>query len=196
MRKLASVAAAVVLAALLGACGSGGGGAELVGGSVGPSAGGAGGGPGGGGAVSTLPPSGGGSLGKPACELLTQQEVAQLVGNAVRAGQTAGRACFWGTQVDKGTSATLTVIAPAAGKAAEECTIQRNSLPKEATFENVNGVGKSAVWVWQPVAILLQGTFLGCWDDAVVFVFLSGEKDQAQLRNVANGMVQSVRNKL
>ncbi|MGH9224628.1 MAG: hypothetical protein ACRD2W_12820 [Acidimicrobiales bacterium] len=183
--------ATVVVACVLGACGSGGGDATLVSGSPGPATA-----DGGGGAVSTLPPAGGGNLGKPACELLSQQDVAQLMGNAVGAGQTAGRACFWGTQVDKGTSATLTVVAPAAGKAADECNAQRNSLPKEATADNVGGLGNSAVWVWQPVAILVQGTLLACWDDAVVSVFLSGEKDQAALRNVANGMVQSVRSRL
>jgi hypothetical protein len=184
------VLVALLVAAALAACGSSEGDAALVSGGPKPTV------AGGGGAVSTLAPTGGGNLGKPACELVSQDDVAKLVGNGVRAGQSAGRACFWGTTVDKGTSATLTVIAPAANRAADECTVQRNSLAKEATQDAVGGLGNSAVWVWQPVAVLLQGTLLACWNDAVILVFVSGEKDQAVLRNVAQGMVQTVRARL
>ena len=186
---LAAVLAMLVSAVVLAGCGSGGAGQAVLSGQPGTTAA-------GGGAVSTLPPSGGGNLGKPACELLTTDEVGKLVGNAVRPAATAGRACFWGTSVDKGTSATLTVIAPAAGKANDECASQRNSLPKEATAEQIGGLGNSAVWVWQPVAILVQGSFLACFNDAVILVFVSGEKDQAVLRNVASGFAQSVRARL
>ncbi|MEW6153494.1 MAG: hypothetical protein AB1673_05825 [Actinomycetota bacterium] len=179
-----------VVALVLAACGGGsGGGAELASG------------PGGGpvstvAPVSTLPATGTGNISRPACEHLSREEVARLLGNGVTAGQEAGRSCFWGTTVDRGTSATLTVVAPAPGRAADECTTQRNSLPSEATADSVSGVGNSAVWVWQPISVLLQGNFLACWDNAVVLVFLSGERDQASLRNAASGMAQTVHARL
>lgn len=144
----------------------------------------------------TPAPGGGGGLGKHPCELLSQGDIAAAMGNPVRAGTTAGKACFWGTQVDRGTSATVTVNVPAAGKATEECTMQRNALGKDARQDPVNDLGTSAIWSWQQVAILLQGTLVACWSDAVVVVMLTGEREQAALRTTAANLTQTVRARL
>ncbi len=147
--------------------------------------------------VSALPSTGTGGLGKPACELLTQGEVAQLLGNPVTPPTASGDAeCNWFTQVDMGTSAILRVAANDLTTAGPECTVQRDSLSADLRREPVEGVGNEAVWAWERVAVLVQGTFLACWDDAVILVFLSGEIDQARLRVQAQGMVETVRARL
>ena len=127
---------------------------------------------------------------KPACSVLTQDEVAATLGNAVRPGTGDGKFCQWSLSVDKGTSANLTLNKP------DQCDVIRNSLPKEAKTEQVGGVGSSAVWNWQQVSILLQGNFVVCWSDAVVWINISGERDQGELRNVAAALAQKAHNKL
>lgn len=194
MTRLARLAArtvtAIVTVAVLAACGSGGdasltsgvpGGAPASGGTAAPA--------GSGGSAAPLNP-------KPTCQLLTPDDVGRAVGNPVRAPTGEGKFCFWGTQVDKGTSADVTVNIPAPGRSAEVCSSQRNSLPKEAKQEPVSGIGSSALWAWQQVSLLLQGNFLVCWPDAVVVVNVTGEKDQAALRAAANSLAQTVRGRL
>jgi hypothetical protein len=119
--------------------------------------------------------------------------VANALGNAVRAATGSGKNCFWGTAVDKGTSIYLSITRPAP---AQECTAQRNALPKEAKQEAVNNVGTSAVWSWQQVAVLLQGTFLACFPNSIVAVMITGEKDQAALRASAVTLAQRVQSRL
>ena len=133
---------------------------------------------------------------KPSCQVLSTDDVAKALGNAVRAPTGTGKFCFWGTAVDGGTSADLTLTIPAANRSAAECAAQRDALPKEATLEQVAGLGTSAVWSWQKVAVLLQGAFIACWQDAVVAIRLTGEKDQAVLKNVASALAQTVRSRL
>jgi hypothetical protein len=179
----------LVMAVLGAACGSGGD-AALTRGVPGP-------------AVTKPPPTAPGTPSAPpvgpgaaACEILSREEVGATVGNPVRPGTGAGKFCSWGTDVDAGTSANLTVTRPAPAKAAEECTTERNALPKEAKQEQVSGVGSSAVWYWQQVSILLQGSFLACWGDAVVLVMLTGEHDQGALRTTAANFAQKVHSRL
>jgi hypothetical protein len=190
MERMRPVPAAVVLLLLLGACGSGGG-AQLTEGT----------GTGGGTPAVTVttavlrgppaaPPS------RPVCELIARDEVARILGNAVRAGTGAERFCFFGTSVDKGTSADIAVSIPAAGAGERECAIQQNSLPKEATLESVGGIGSSGTWAYQRNALLLQGTLVACWPESVVRVLVSGEKDQSVLRGHAVALAEAVRGRL
>lgn len=152
--------------------------------------------------VVTLPSTGGGGLSKPACELLAREEVAQLAGNSVAAPTASGEAeCFWGVGVDGGTNVTLRVVANELTTAGTECAVERGVLDSRgeagtATVEEVPGVGEEAVWAWEQVAVLTQGHFLACWDDAVILVFLSGESGQTALRNVAQGIAETVRARL
>ena len=129
---------------------------------------------------------------RPACELLSREEVSKAVGNPVRPGTGSGRDCLWGTDVDGGTSPSVTAFKPGPATA-QECALQRDVLPKEAKREQVGGLGTSAAWVWEQFAVLTQGRLLACWDDAVVLVYLTGEKPPAELRGVAITLAEQVR---
>ena len=133
---------------------------------------------------------------RPVCELLSAGEVAAALGNPVRPGTGETKFCFWGTQVDKGSSADVTVGIPASGHSEQACAVQEAALPKEASQESVGGVGSKAVWSWQPVAILVQGRLVACWSDAVVSVEVTGEQDQATLRQKAVALAQTVHGRL
>ncbi len=185
MRIVGRVAGLVVVS-LLAACGSGGEDASLTvgappGASVTTVAG-----------ETTTPTPAPGSV-QVACDALTREEVANVVGNPVRAPDGSGKNCFWGTSVDRGTSISVSITRPAPP---QECTALRNALPKEATQEQVNNVGTSAVWSWQQVSILTQGTFLSCFPNAIVSVLVTGEKDQAVLRAAAVTLAQRVQSRL
>ena len=182
----ARLAALVVGVSLLAACGSGGEEASLTEGAPGGAAS-----PGTTQAL-TQPTPAPGSV-QVACDALTGEEVANILGNAVRGATGSGKNCFWGTSVDRGSSVYLSITRPAP---AQECTAQRNALPKEATQEPVNNVGTSAVWSWQQVAILTQGTFLACWPNAIVGVMVTGEKEQGVLRAAAVTLAQRVHSRL
>lgn len=191
MTRVHRAAAAVVVSGLLAAgCSSGGGDAELTVGAP-AGAGGSGAAP-----VTSLPAPTGPVDTTTACGTVSAGEVGQVVRNPVRAGAGADTFCSWGTSVDRGTSAHLTIVRPAAGRVAAACDSQRNSQPKEATHVPVDNVGTSALWVWQPLALLLQGTLVTCWDDSVVVVGLTGEKDQGVLRNQAAALAQAVHQRL
>ncbi|HEX6595750.1 MAG TPA: hypothetical protein VF045_02370 [Acidimicrobiales bacterium] len=131
-----------------------------------------------------------------ACGTISAGEIGQVLGNPVRGGQGAETFCSWGTSVDRGTSAHLTVVRPAAGRVAQACDSQKNSQPKEATHDRVENVGTSGLWVWQPLTLLLQGTLVTCWDDSVIVVGLTGEKDQSVLRNQAVALAKAVHDRL
>lgn len=122
---------------------------------------------------------------RPTCQLLTRQEVAQVLGNPVQQGSGVERDCFWGTEVDGGTSANVAVAKFMPGQAGAECDLQRSVLPKDLPHESVRGLGTFAVWLPEQVAILTQGRLLACWDDAVININLSGERPQQELRGLA-----------
>lgn len=191
MTTVRRVGAAMVMGGLLVAgCGSNGGDAELTVGA-----------PGGAGGeapavVTSLPPPAGPVDTTTACGTISAGEVAQVVGNQVRAGAGAETFCSWGTAVDRGSSVHLTVVRPAAGRVAQACESQRNSQPKEANQAPVDNVGTSGLWVWQPLALLLQGTLVTCWDNAVIVVGVTGEKDQGVLRNQAVALAKAVHQRL
>jgi len=132
---------------------------------------------------------------KPPCELLTREEVAQILGNPVTAGVPAGKDCFWGTDVDGGTGLNLTVDKPASGQAAATCEFRKASISKE-NQEQVGGVGKSAVWAVQNLSVLTQGNLVACYDDAVVWVILTGEKEPGDLRSTAIDVAKKVHDRV
>lgn len=130
---------------------------------------------------------------KPPCETLSRDEVAALLGNPVKEPEPVGtRDCTWATDVDGGTSVNLTVSTPGSAGADQECRALRNSQAKEDPHEAVSGVGTSGQWVWQKNDIIVQGSLVACWDDAVVMVLLTGEHDQAQLRATATEVAKKV----
>ena len=185
MKTLGRITALVVVAVVFSACGSEGGDASLT---VGAPAG-----------VTTAPanttipgtaPPGPVTA---ACQALSTDEIASALGNAVRSPTGEGKNCFWNTAVDRGTSIYLTVTKPARP---QDCAVQRDALPKELPRQDVSGVGTSAVWVSQKLSVLLQGTFLACWADAVVILGITGEKEEAALRTTARNLAERVHERL
>lgn len=183
LRWAARVAAAVVPVVLAASCGSGGNGATLTRGTPRPTTA----------AQAPVPPRPSGvpaDVNKPACDVLSPDDVSASLGNAVRPGTGRGKFCLWGTSVDGGSSANLTVNPP------NQCDVVRRSLNKDGKSEPVGGLGESAVWNWRTEAILIQGDFVVCWSDAVVWITVSGEKDQSALRDAASSLAQKAHNKL
>jgi hypothetical protein len=131
----------------------------------------------------------------PPCELLSREEVAQILGNPVAAGVPAGKDCFWGTDVDGGTGLNLTVDKPAAAQASTTCEFRKASISKE-NREQVGGVGTSAVWTVQELSVLTQGNLVACYDDAVVWVIVTGEKEPGELRSTASDIAEKVHDRL
>lgn len=129
---------------------------------------------------------------RPACALVSRDEVGATVGNAVGAGAGQGSTCSWSTTVDGGTSATVTAVKPGPSGVAEGCKGLREGQPGEAKHEAVSGVGSSAVWAWQTLTTLTQGSLVACWADSAVLVLLTGEKDQAAMRMTATALAQKV----
>lgn len=129
---------------------------------------------------------------RPACQLVTRDEVATTVGNPVAAGVGQGRNCSWGTDVDGGTSVFLTAVKPGPAGIAYECDTLRQGQPAEANHETVAGVGASATWVWQSLTTLTQASLVACWDDSAVMVELTGEHPVPALRAAAASLAQRV----
>lgn len=132
---------------------------------------------------------------RPTCELLSREEVGRVLGNPVKPGSGTGRDCLWGTDVDGGTGANVTVSKAGAG-AAQECALMRDTLPKEAKREPVGGLGTSSIWVWEQLAVLTQGRLLACWDDSLVLVLITGEKEPDALRAAAVGLAEQAHARL
>ncbi len=130
-------------------------------------------------------------LSKPACEFLSQDDVAKLLGNPVTAPtQGAATNCTWGTNVDGGSSLDLTVVKPSAKGGAQACSDQRRTLPSGLPRESVGGIGDSGVWVVEELTTIKQGHLLACWDDGVVVVLLTGEHDASALQATAKSVAE------
>ncbi|MCA1676182.1 MAG: DUF3558 family protein [Actinobacteria bacterium] len=128
---------------------------------------------------------------KPTCELLSREDVAQALGNQVQAGVAAAKDCFWGTEVDGGTGLNLTVDKPAANRVAQQCQLRQSSVSKE-NREEVKGVGTSAVWVVEKLSLQTQGNLVACYDNSVVWVIITGEKEAGVLKDTATAIADKV----
>ncbi len=136
-------------------------------------------------------------LGKPACEFLSRDDIAGALGNPVGDPTPAGETnCTWGTSVDGGTSLDVVVVKAAPGASAEACKDQRNNLPRGIDRESVSGVGDSALWFVDQLTTIKQGHFLACWNNGVVVILLTGEKDAAALKATASGLAEKVHSRL
>ena len=185
VRKLLTLLAVVVLVAVVAACGSDG---DDGGGN--PSA-------------TPPPPAAGGGSGtvapaRPACEILTRDEVVTALGNPVRDAVAVGETgCTWATDVDGGSSLDISAIKHTKEQAAFQCRTLRRGQPQEGTREPVSGLGDPALWVWEKLADpIVQGSLVSCWEDAAVSVLLTGEKDQAALRGTATDIAKKVHSRM
>ena len=132
---------------------------------------------------------------RPVCDLLAVADVAKAVGNGVRAGTGDPKFCFWGTAVDGGTSADVTIGIPAQGRGPQACAVQKLALPKEGGQEEA-AVGTGSVWSYQQNGPLTQGALIACFDNAVIRVGMTGERSQAQLKQVAVALAEVARSRV
>jgi len=136
-------------------------------------------------------------LPKPACDFLSGDDVAGALGNPVGQATPAGDTnCTWGTSVDGGTSLDLTVVKAAPGASGEACKDQRNTLARGVDKEDVSGVGDSAVWFVEQLTTIKQGHLLACWNNGVVVVLLTGEKEAGVLKATASDVANKVHSRL
>ena len=132
---------------------------------------------------------------KPTCELLSREDVAQALGNQVLPGVAAANDCFWGTEVDGGTGLNLTVDKPNANRVAQQCQLRQSSVSRE-NREEVKGVGTSAVWVVEKLSLVTQGNLVACYDNSVVWVILTGEKEPGVLKDMATAIADKVHSRV
>lgn len=136
-------------------------------------------------------------LTKPACDFLSQDDVAKLLGNPVKAPTPGAETnCTWGTDVDGGSSLDLTIVKPSAKGGAQACADQRKTLPRGLPRESIGGVGDSAVWVLEELTTIKQGHLLACWNDGVVVVLLTGERDPSALQATAKSVAEQAHDRL
>jgi hypothetical protein len=185
VRKVLALLSVVVLSALVAGCGSddndeGGGNTSAT--PPPPAAGGSG----------TVAP------GRPACEILSRDEVVSALGNPVRDPVAVGdQGCTWATDVDGGSSLDITAVKHTKEQAAFQCRTLRRGQPPGANREPVSGLGDPALWVWEALAApIVQGSLVSCWEDGAVSVLLTGEKDQAVLRATAADLAEKVHSRL
>jgi hypothetical protein len=184
VRKVLLLFSVLVLAALVAGCGSDDGdegGGNTSGTPPAPTAGGSG----------TVAP------GRPACEILSRDEVVAALGNPVRDPVAVGdQGCTWATDVDGGSSLDISVIKHTKEQAAFQCRTLRRGQ-QAANRESVSGLGDPALWVWEELADpIVQGSLVSCWEDGAVSVLLTGEKDQAALRVTAADLAGKVHSRM
>jgi len=131
---------------------------------------------------------------KPTCELLSREDVAQALGNPVQAGVAAAKDCFWGTEVDGGTGLNLTVDKPATNRVSQQCQLRQASVSRD-NREDVK-VGSSAVWVVEKLSLQTQGNLVACYDDSVVWVIITGEKEPGVLKDAATAIADKVHSRV
>lgn len=73
--------------------------------------------------------------------------------------------------------------------------MQKLALPKEAAQEEA-ALGSGSVWSYQQNGLLTQGTLIACFDNAVIRVGMTGERGQAQLKQVAVALAEVARGRL
>ena len=186
VRKLLTLLAVLVVAAVVAGCGSDDddGGAGSPSGTPPP--------PAAGGASGTVAPA------RPACEILTRDEVVAALGNPVRAPVPVGdQGCTWATDVDGGSSLDISTVKHTKEQAAFQCRTLRRGQPQQANREPVSGLGDPALWVWENLAApIVQGSLVSCWEDGAVSVLITGEKDQAALRSTAADLAEKVHSRM
>lgn len=131
----------------------------------------------------------GGSGSPQACGLLTVDEIAGVVGNAVEDGTGMTTAdCTWGSDPDE-TSASVLVT----GSGTEQ--ICADALGSDDGQVPIDGLGKPAFWLWNPVSGGV-GSVSICADGSLVTVTVSAglddPADESGVRGRAEALAQLV----
>ena len=130
-----------------------------------------------------------------ACALLTQSEVAELVGNPVRKGEPfAGpEVCKWDT--DTRGDVTLLLTVRRAGSLREQALCP--DIRKAGQAAGFESLGEGSTWKSENVmALFNSGDLELCTRQAYIGLTLNGERDAAALKQKAVAIVPKVSSRL
>jgi hypothetical protein len=125
-----------------------------------------------------------------ACALLTQQDVAALVGNPVAQGQAfAGpEVCKWDAEPN---NVTLLLTVRPAGSTRE--TVLCPELQTSTEGQRLDGVADVAVWKFSnTMGLFNSGDLETCSRKGYVSLSLNGQKDEPRLREAAVAIARKV----
>lgn len=130
----------------------------------------------------------GGDDGTAACDLLTPDEIAEVVGNSVEAGTgTTSSDCLWGSDPEESSAAVLILQVPVAA-----C---ESALETDAAQLAADGFGVPAFWLWAAASGGV-GTVSLCTASGMVTVTvsagLSDTPDEASIREQASALADIV----
>jgi len=140
-------------------------------------------------AATSVPPGGGGGT---ACDLLTPDEIAEVVGNPVDAGAgTTSSDCLWSADPEQSSAAVL--ILQVSQEACE------SALETDAAQVAADGFGVPAFWLWAAASGGV-GTMSLCTASGMVTVTvsagLSDTPDEAAIREQASDLADLVLTKI
>ena len=146
---------------------------------------------------SETPQTGGGATSSPAsssrpadtCAILSQDQIAGAVGNAVLAGQPAGAgSCSWGTE--KRGDVSVLLIVHQKGSIREPILCE--DLRKSGGTERVEGLDAATWKVSSTLGLFNSGEFEACSPKGFLSLQLNGERDEATLKKATLALVQLV----
>ncbi len=146
---------------------------------------------------SEAPQTAGGATGGPAsmstpadtCAILSQEQIAGAVGNAVLAGQVAGAgSCSWDTE--KRGDVSVLLIFHRKGSIREPILCEE--LRKNGGGERVEGFDIATWKVSSTLGLFNSGEFQACGPKGFLSLQLNGERDEATLKKAALALVQLV----
>ena len=129
-----------------------------------------------------------------ACALLTDADVAAIVGNAVAKGQhfAGSEVCKW--DAEPGNTTVLLTVRPA-GSLREQSLCPE--LKKRSEGQRLEGLADVAIWKFSSAAGLFNsGEFETCGSKGYISVGLNGKQDDATLKQQSESIVRSVMKKL
>jgi len=127
-----------------------------------------------------------------ACSLLTEREVAQVVGNAVDKGRTFASLedCKWDTEDPSNVDVLL--IAHAAGSIREQ-VLCADLGKADNSGQRVAGLGNIAVWKFSKEGSLFNsGNLEICGPKGFLSLTLQGKRDEPTLKNAAINLATKV----
>ena len=88
----------------------------------------------------------------------------------------------------------LTVDKPATNRVSQQCQLRQASVSKENREQPK--VGTSAVWVVETLSLQTQGNLVACYDNSVVWVIITGEKETGALKDTATAIAEKVHSRV
>ena len=128
------------------------------------------------------------------CSLLTENEIAEAVGNAVDKGQVQGNAdiCKWGTEDPSKVDVLLIVREKGGIHEPVLCADVRSNT----TDEHLPGLGEVAVWKFSRQPFFNSGDLEVCGPKGYLTMTLNGKRDEAALKAAATNLAQKILSRL